>query len=133
MCGLAIRRSSPPIPLSTSSGSPIASDRLLSSAATVTDGDMAVPSGFGLNQPEIAVGTTEQHGHRVGRRIAEHDHRIVAVADLGGGVLDAHRLDGVAPHPDDAGAARRRLALDGWCAAARTPLGAEAAAAALRT
>src|SRR3954465_7010873 len=45
---------------------------------------------FGLDQPEVAIRPAEQHGDRVAGRIAEHDHRIVAVADFRGRVLDAH-------------------------------------------
>src|SRR5262245_1273773 len=109
-----MERSRPSVPLSTSRGRPAASGLLFSRPATVTAAVfIVVTSGFGLDEPEVAVGAAEEHGHEVARRVAEDDHRITAVADFRRGILDGHRLHRVTTNADDP---RRRFT------AARAPL-----------
>ena len=88
-------RSRPAAPPSSSSGRPIASARPLSRPATVTESAWSMPR-LWLDQSEIAVGAAEQHVDLFGRRIAEHEEGVAAVADLDRGFLDRHRLHGVA-------------------------------------
>src|SRR4029079_14148877 len=64
-----------------------------------------------LDQPEIAVGPPKEHGHCVVQRVPEHDHGVVAVAQLRGGILDRPRFRGAAANAHDAGQPPGAIAL----------------------
>src|SRR5688572_22815320 len=103
ICGLVIGRATPSWPLSSSSGRPMASDRLASRPATVNCGGISSwRLRLWLDQSQVPVRTPEQDVDRGGGGVAEHEERAVAVDDLERGLVDRHRYHLVATRPDDA-------------------------------
>src|SRR5690606_31519633 len=93
---VAIRRSSPAPPARTSKFSLGASSRSPTSEPTVTPADMSV---LRIDQPDLAIGASEDHGHATRRCLPEDEER--RLAQLGGSVFGRKGTDPVTGGPHD--------------------------------